>query len=326
MSALDALLGRVESDGVAIELGGGLNFKAPLSARLNPTTRVIDVESNTEAVEDLEAQADDIESRLEELEAIFESVLTDGTGSGSTIVLDDGQIKIVPNFDSQDITTLGRLALGANPSTAGNVGVPHNTPAMSGRNSANDGNHSFLTWGSIANNTLGLGTTNIAGIVFDVTTAAVFTFRVNGTTEHELTSTLADFKTNGIVGGYVALGTNPADSGPVRIPHAGAAIAGRNSANDGNHSFLTWGTIANNWVGLGSANVAGVTVNCTSAGSLLLSVNSSAVITIQDAKIGFFGATAIVKPTVTGSRGGNAALASLLTALANLGLITNSTS
>lgn len=39
--------------------------------------------------------------------------------------------------------------------------------------------------------------------------------------------------------------------------------------------------------------------------------------------LGFYGATAITKPAVTGSRGGNAALASLLTALANLGLITN---
>lgn len=42
--------------------------------------------------------------------------------------------------------------------------------------------------------------------------------------------------------------------------------------------------------------------------------------------LGFFATTPINKPTVTGSRGGNAALASLCTALANLGLITNSTS
>lgn len=42
-------------------------------------------------------------------------------------------------------------------------------------------------------------------------------------------------------------------------------------------------------------------------------------------KIGFFGAAVATKPTVTGSRGGNAALASLLTALAGLGLITDST-
>lgn len=44
------------------------------------------------------------------------------------------------------------------------------------------------------------------------------------------------------------------------------------------------------------------------------------------AMLGFFGTAPIVKPAPTGSRGGNAALASLLTALANLGLITDSTS
>jgi len=42
--------------------------------------------------------------------------------------------------------------------------------------------------------------------------------------------------------------------------------------------------------------------------------------------VGFYNTTPATKPTVTGSRGGNAALASLLTALASLGLITNSTS
>lgn len=40
--------------------------------------------------------------------------------------------------------------------------------------------------------------------------------------------------------------------------------------------------------------------------------------------LGFHGVGAITKPTVTGSKGGNAALASLLTALANYGLITDS--
>ncbi|WP_086705586.1 hypothetical protein [Streptomyces antimycoticus] len=41
--------------------------------------------------------------------------------------------------------------------------------------------------------------------------------------------------------------------------------------------------------------------------------------------LGFYGATAASKPTVSGSRGGNAALASLLTALSTLGLVTDST-
>jgi hypothetical protein len=43
-------------------------------------------------------------------------------------------------------------------------------------------------------------------------------------------------------------------------------------------------------------------------------------------KLSFYGGTPIVKPTVTGSRGANAALGSLVTALANLGLITDTTS
>jgi hypothetical protein len=42
--------------------------------------------------------------------------------------------------------------------------------------------------------------------------------------------------------------------------------------------------------------------------------------------VGFYGATPGAKPTITGSRGGNAALADLLTELANLGLITDSSS
>jgi len=43
-------------------------------------------------------------------------------------------------------------------------------------------------------------------------------------------------------------------------------------------------------------------------------------------KVGFFNTTPVTKPTVTGSRDGNAALQSLLTALASLGLITDSSS
>jgi hypothetical protein len=42
------------------------------------------------------------------------------------------------------------------------------------------------------------------------------------------------------------------------------------------------------------------------------------------AKLSFFAAAAVARPTVTGSRGANAALASALTALANLGLLTDS--
>lgn len=47
---------------------------------------------------------------------------------------------------------------------------------------------------------------------------------------------------------------------------------------------------------------------------------------VDDTGCAFFNTAPIAKPTVTGSRGGNAALASLLTQLAALGLITDGTS
>ena len=42
--------------------------------------------------------------------------------------------------------------------------------------------------------------------------------------------------------------------------------------------------------------------------------------------IGFFATAPVAKPTITGSRGGNAALADLLTKLASFGLLTDSSS
>lgn len=65
------------------------------------------------------------------------------------------------------------------------------------------------------------------------------------------------------------------------------------------------------------------------AGSLLYgtfnATPANQTLTIN-AQVGFNCTPAIAKPTVTGSRGSNAALASLITALANYGLITDSTS
>lgn len=52
---------------------------------------------------------------------------------------------------------------------------------------------------------------------------------------------------------------------------------------------------------------------------------STTRIKVDAAGIGFFAATPVAKPTVTGSKGANAALTSLVTALASLGLVTDST-
>jgi hypothetical protein len=60
--------------------------------------------------------------------------------------------------------------------------------------------------------------------------------------------------------------------------------------------------------------------------NLRLIVDGDTRIEADGTGLRFFGGSPVAKPTVTGSRGGNAALASLLTALSNLGLVVDSTS
>lgn len=70
-------------------------------------------------------------------------------------------------------------------------------------------------------------------------------------------------------------------------------------------------------------------LSSTQADEMQIGWNSRAAIHLQDngsaSLIGFHQATPIAKPTISGSRGGNVALANLLTALANYGLIIDST-
>jgi hypothetical protein len=61
-----------------------------------------------------------------------------------------------------------------------------------------------------------------------------------------------------------------------------------------------------------------------SAAQIVFSVSSNGNATFANS-CAFFGASPPAKPTVTGSRAGNAALTSLLTALASYGLVTDST-
>ena len=68
---------------------------------------------------------------------------------------------------------------------------------------------------------------------------------------------------------------------------------------------------------------AGSTLDCFVNGSQVWNAFSSGFQHVA-ANLGFYGTAPAAKQTVTGSRGGNAALASLLTALANIGLITDS--
>lgn len=81
--------------------------------------------------------------------------------------------------------------------------------------------------------------------------------------------------------------------------------------------------------GAGVAEIAGVQTITrfipVSGGTMRLrNASNTADLLEVGSGLGFFGTANIAKPTVTGSRGGNAALASALTQLAALGLITDS--
>lgn len=71
---------------------------------------------------------------------------------------------------------------------------------------------------------------------------------------------------------------------------------------------------------------AEVDVWTANASALKLGTNATAVLTLSPSGgMGFFGGSAVAKPTVSGSKGANAALTSLMTALSSMGLVVDST-
>lgn len=105
---------------------------------------------------------------------------------------------------------------------------------------------------------------------------------------------------------FISLGTNAAASGKIRLPN-NELVVWRNAANTGD--IQGW------YVGADDKLAIGPTAGKVS-------------ITTASGEIGFFSNTGVTagKQSVTGSRGGNAALTSLLTALAAYGLIADSSS
>ena len=68
-----------------------------------------------------------------------------------------------------------------------------------------------------------------------------------------------------------------------------------------------------------------VPTSSTAAGMQQIGGSATNYMTFRDGAFGFFGSAGTSKQTITGSRGGNAALANLLTALATTGLFTDGT-
>lgn len=132
-------------------------------------------------------------------------------------------------------------------------------------------------------------------------------------------------KSRGTIASPTAIQTND-----TMISLFGLGYDGSTYANAGAMQF----NASENWNGTshGSRFVISPVPNGSTTPAAALVVHDNARLQIIGAldhdgsQAGFYGTAPVSKPTVTGSRGGNAALASLLTALADLGLVTNSSS
>ncbi len=273
---------------------------------------------------------------------------TNGTTYTTTQIVDamvatgaaiDGA-KISPNFGSQNVTTTGTLASGAatitgditlagaartigyaSTSTASATGLQLTVSAQTATGLTSTGGKLALASGGGTSNDGDVEITRGAATsVFLATTANTVVrsasnvlVSINGVTRIQVTSSViavvvSDFR-------FDTATTNPVFR---QNPTSTASTTGQRltvAAQDATGATSTGGDLD---LRPGAGTTAGGTGNLKTGGG-------TARFSWNDTGIGF-GVTPIAKPTVTGSRGGNAALASALTALANLGLLTDSSS
>jgi hypothetical protein len=201
---------------------------------------------------------------------------------------------------------------GTNPATGARINVANNVSILEARNAANSADIGILSVSGSDSVTLGHATAGPTQLLYAVTTS--HRFFVNNVEEYTATDSAFNFRDNALI-----QGTNPASAGDHRVYH-GFLWNGRNSANSADRVIALWGGVADT-LALGDVSatetiIRGATSTIQAGATVRFRVNSTGM--------GFFAATPVAKPTVSGSRGGNAALASLLTGLAALGLVTDS--
>ncbi|MFE5895845.1 hypothetical protein ACFQ67_00190 [Streptomyces sp. NPDC056488] len=110
---------------------------------------------------------------------------------------------------------------------------------------------------------------------------------------------------------------------------SGGASAPAIGGGINNETFDRWRIRADGTIEWGPGGIVARDTTLRRSGVNELTASGSLIVTSAlrhlGTTAGFYGATATTKPSVTGSRGGNAALGSLVSALATLGLITDNT-
>jgi hypothetical protein len=223
------------------------------------------------------------------------------------------------DFGAQTLTTTGNLKLGTNPASAGAARFA-NAGIVSWRNAANSGDVDAIQVTS--GNIVAVGSVNFQTTVF---AANSLTFQTVGA--HTLT--------------YSSIGTNTLLFNPQSVSvtfgmaASSTALAFTGKGQDNNSTGGTGGAVlwrAGDATGASGTRTGGACDirpgSGASAGGLLrlLRGDGTARLSVNDTGVGFFTTAPVAQQNITGSRGGNAALADLLTKLASTGLITDGTS
>lgn len=210
------------------------------------------------------------------------------------------------------LTASSFVSIGGTVSTTGSLRVASGF-ALRGRNNANSANVDLLTFAG-ATDAIDLGdSTNCGSVTVNVKTGGYFRVGVNGSETVKLDETGGEGK---FTLGAARSGMHFAGSGGQISQHTFGSMY----TNCPTHFVRAFNGTLHMTVGVSGTS----SINLAASTSLDLQYNGTSRIKVDSTGTGFFAAAPVAKPTVTGSRGGNAALASLLTALANLGLITDS--
>jgi hypothetical protein len=247
-----------------------------------------------------------------------------GSGANHTFLVNGGS-EIVIDANALYLRDNSLVLHTTNPAASGTIRSAHGFTLLTGRNNANSGDIGLIHFGITATDGLTIGSSAVSGgVYYGCATGSQHAWQINATTAATLSSTLLTLSS----GVTVNFAGTSATGGLLNTGHGVSLWYGRNNAGAGNNQLLFYGTVnaVNDVILIGASTLAGgVALTAASTGSISMSVNSTARFTANNTGIGFYTTTPVAKPTVSGAKGGNAALGSLMTALSNLGLVTDST-
>lgn len=268
----------------------------------------------------------------------FENLDTTGTPTRKSLRAVAGAHSLLVNGDGISLSGLaitGNLTVGGNLTVTGTLGVTGAatftaTIAVSQGATLSStlvvgGNVTFNSNASIAGT---LGVTGVSTLAITNTGALTCT-TLTASGAAALQSTLVVTSTS-TFGGNVTMNSNATVAGTLGV--TGVSTLGIVNAGATSVTTLT----ASSTLNVTGTSTLG-TVNAGSLTATSLTLGSGDIISMGDltmsgdidhngTNIGFYSIAPVARQTVTGSRGGNAALLDLLTKLENLGLIINSTS